>query len=140
MRNTSKFLAVVLFTAFTASLSAQKKATYDIVKEENGLVYSAKWVDLKGLNAGKKGLFVKVTNKTDKTLNYSLGVELFVDGVMEEASQVSDFCIGAKKTMQGRLNGIYFVPETVKASQIGTESFTLELSGEFKGEAEGKCP
>lgn len=123
----NKFLLVSALLLFSAFAQAQKQ-TYQLIKEESGLAFYSKWVTLKGDNAGKQALFVKIVNKTKSPVAYSLGVEVFVDNIMVEQAAESEYCIRPKKTNQGKLNGIYFVSEKVTRADLASGKTVVELS------------
>jgi|GEM_PF-4340193 len=124
----NKAIVAVLFTALVQLVAAQK-ATYELIKDEADLAFYSKWVTLKGENTGKQALFIKVTNKTDRLLSYSLGVEVFVDQVMVEEAPEALYCIRPKKTNQGKVNCIYFVSDKVTPEDLASGKTVVELTG-----------
>jgi predicted RecA/RadA family phage recombinase len=70
---------------------------------------------------------MKLTNTTGEDLRIDLGIDLSYQGRTVETLS-ADTCIRAGQTLNGRLNGIYFIPERLTTEQIKDGGTQVELS------------
>jgi hypothetical protein len=83
-------------------------------------------------------LLLRIANKDSSAQRIHLGLDLYYQGfTVEEFS--ADTCIPAGRTFNGRLNGIYFVPERLTAAQAASPDTKVELT-EFSAEPTATCP
>jgi len=62
-------------------------------------------------------LLLRLKNTTMEDRNLNLAIDLYYQGRTLETMQ-ADTCIRAGHTLNGKLNGIYFVPERLTTAQI----------------------
>ena len=110
--------------------SNDSSAQYKVYKEVDGVVFSTRWVKEKWYKrSSPKVLSVRVQNKNNYQVKYTLGVEIFKNTVMLESFPEEEYTLGAGKKVTGRLNGIMFKPTKISNEEIEKADFELELSG-----------
>jgi hypothetical protein len=88
--------------------------------------------------AGKPSeLLLKLENTTSEDKRVDLVIDLYYQGRTVETLR-ADTCIRVGQTLNGKLNGIYFVPERLSTAQIKDGSSQVELTNTVIEPA--KCP
>lgn len=82
-------------------------------------------------------LLLKMVNTTDQDKNVNLVIDLYYQGLTVE-TLTADTCIKAGNTMNGKLNGIYFIPTRLTTEQIKSGDATAELTNTHI--EKGTCP
>lgn len=82
-------------------------------------------------------LLVKMKNTTTEDRSVSLVIDLAYQGLTVETLEI-DTCIHAGHTMNGRLNGVYFVPTRLTTEQIKSGDATADLTRSII--AKSDCP
>ncbi len=72
-------------------------------------------------------LLLKMVNTTDQDKNVALIIDLYYQGLTVE-TLTADTCLPAGSTMNGKMNGIYFIPERLSTEQIKSGDATAELT------------
>lgn len=72
-------------------------------------------------------LLLKLVNTTTEDKEVDLVIDLFYQGRTVESFS-ADTCIKAGQTMNGKLNGIYFIPSTLTTEQIKSGDATAEMT------------
>ncbi len=72
-------------------------------------------------------LLLKMVNTTTEDKRVDLVIDLYYQGRTVESLQ-ADTCIKAGRTMNGKLNGIYFTPTRLTTEQIKSGDATAELT------------
>lgn len=75
-------------------------------------------------------LVMRMDNTTLEDRRVSLVIDLYLDGKTIETLQ-ADTCIRVGQSLNGKLNGIYFVPEQVTPEQIKSGTVTIEMTRTF---------
>jgi hypothetical protein len=122
--NKSLLLFLVLVFAST-SLIGQKYKVYTKVK---GVEISTKWLSPSKMKRDAPlQLLIKAENTNDYNVDLSLSVALYLDGILEEQSAPSSIPIKAGKTLQGKLNGLFFESDKLSNEQIRSDKFDYEI-------------
>jgi hypothetical protein len=103
-------------------LSAQSKFIHK--GERNGVEMAYRWDHPLG-KPSELLLRLKNTSKEDRHLD--LVIDLYYQGLTVESFQ-ADTCIKAGATLNGKLNGIYFVPTRVTTEQIKSGDAEAEMT------------
>jgi hypothetical protein len=120
-----RYLILILFVAASAIADAQSKWTE--YSAEDGLIVSYKWSKIRPKKKDQTPeLQIMVMNSNAYTVNYTLAVEVFINGKLNLQSPPATYCILPGKTKKGKINGHYFRIEVPK-DIIGDPKFTLEL-------------
>jgi hypothetical protein len=82
-------------------------------------------------------LLMKMKNTATEDRSVSLVIDLAYQGRTVETLEI-DTCIRAGHTMNGRLNGVYFVPTRLTTEQIKSGDATADLSRSII--AKSDCP
>ena len=82
-------------------------------------------------------LLLKMVNTTDQDKNVNLVIDLYYQGLTVE-TLTADTCIKTGNTMNGKLNGIYFIPTRLTTEQIKSGDATAELTNTTI--ENGTCP
>lgn len=82
-------------------------------------------------------LLLKMVNTTDQDKDVNLVIDLYYQGLTVE-TLTADTCIKAGRTMNGKLNGIYFVPTRLTTEQIKSGDASAELTNTTI--ENGTCP
>lgn len=72
-------------------------------------------------------LLLKLSNTTPGDKRIELAIDLFVEGRTVETLQ-ADTCIRTGQTLNGKLNGFWFVPEHVPTERIRNGSAAVEVT------------
>ena len=75
-------------------------------------------------------LILRMENTSLEDKRVSLVIDLYHTGKTVETLQ-ADTCIRVGKTLNGKLNGIYFVPEQVTAEQVRNGEIQIEMTRTF---------
>lgn len=73
---------------------------------------------------------MRMENVSTEDRRISLVIDIYHQGRTVETLQ-ADTCIKVGQAMSGKLNGIYFVPESVTREQIESGDVQLELTRTF---------
>jgi hypothetical protein len=82
-------------------------------------------------------LLLKMVNTTEQDKEVSLIIDLYYQGLTVE-TMTADTCLPAGRTMNGKLNGIYFIPTRLTTEQIKSGDATAELT--LSNVKNGTCP
>jgi hypothetical protein len=82
-------------------------------------------------------LLLKIVNTTEQDKEVSLIIDLYYQGLTVE-TLTADTCLPAGRTMNGKLNGIYFIPTRLTTEQIKSGDATAELTR--SNVENGTCP
>lgn len=83
-------------------------------------------------------LLLKIVNAGDSAQQLHLGLDLYYQGFTVEQFS-ADTCIPARRTFNGKMNGIYFIPKQITPEQAAGPDTKVELT-EFTTETITKCP
>ncbi len=120
----------LLFSLFLLGITNEASAQYQVFKEVDGVVFSTRWVKEKWYKRNSpKVLSVRVQNKNEYAVKYTIGIEIFKNTVLLESLPEEEYTLDAGKRVTGRLNGIMFKPSKLTAEEIEKSEFDLELSG-----------
>lgn len=72
-------------------------------------------------------LILKLKNTTQEDRHVSLVIDLYYQGLTVEVLE-ADTCIKAGRTLNGKLNGIYFIPQRLSSEQIKSGDAEAELT------------
>ncbi len=129
-------LFLILITA-SFSLLAQDKYTEKLSTEKVDIHYKWKY-PTKGGVEGPAELLLKVKNKNQEPISISFEVAYMLD-MKTVATFAVDTCLKAKKTIYGKLNGLYFISEDLSNEEIRSDGFIWEINDLAVQEIE-KCP
>ncbi len=117
MKRTCTLLPLLLFGTMAAAQFIQKG-------EQNGVEMAYRW----NHPVGKPSeLLLKLKNNSQDDKHVDLVIDLYYQGLTVESFE-ADTCIKAGQAMNGKLNGIYFVPERVTTEQIESGDAEAELT------------
>ncbi len=123
------FLAIPTF--------AQEKYTEKVSTEDADIHYKWKYPMTGGVE-GPAELLLKVRNKRDQAVSISFELAYILD-LRTEATFAIDTCIKAKKTIYGKLNGLYFVAPHLSNEQLMSDGFEWEINDLSVAEIDN-CP
>ncbi len=117
-----------LLIALCAVLPLGLFAQYTPQDTLSGVEVSYKWAAEKWYKP-KSGrvLLIKSVNRNEHAVSYSFEISISRDGKTLETSPSEEFCLKAKTTGKGRLNGIVVRPVSLSASDIEKKNFDLEI-------------
>lgn len=72
-------------------------------------------------------LWLRLKNLSDQDRKVHVGIDLYYQGRTVEEFE-ADTCLPAGRSLSGKLNGIYFVPERITTAQIMDGSATVEMT------------
>jgi hypothetical protein len=87
---------------------------------------------------GDSELLLVLRNSTLEDRSISLQLDLYRGGLTVE-QLLADTCIGAGRTLNAKVNGIYFVPGQVTTAQIKAGEVQVEMTTTEVAVA-GRCP
>ncbi|MBP7408847.1 MAG: hypothetical protein KA941_08820 [Flavobacteriales bacterium] len=91
---------------------------------QNGVEIAYRW----NHPVGKPSeLWLRLKNTTDQDKHLDLGIDLYYQGRTVEMFE-ADTCLRAGQLLNGKLNGIYFIPERVTTAQIKDGSAEVETT------------
>lgn len=91
---------------------------------QNGVEIAYRW----NHPVGKPSeLWLRLKNTTEQDKHLNLGIDLYYQGRTVEMFE-ADTCLRAGQLLNGKLNGIYFVPERVTTAQIKDGSAEVETT------------
>jgi len=114
----------LLLLPFLFSPDASAQSRFIHKGELNGVEMAYRWNHPTGKPSE---LLLKLRNTTNEDRRVSLVIDLYYQGHTVEVLE-ADTCIKAGRTMNGRLNGIYFVPTRLTPEQIGSGDAEAELT------------
>lgn len=101
---------------------------------QNGVEIAYRW----NHPVGKPSeLWLRLKNTTEQDKHIDVGIDLYYQGRTVEMFEV-DTCLRAGQLLNGKLNGIYFVPERVTTAQIKDGSAEVETTRTLI--EPGSCP
>lgn len=114
----------ILFLLLAAGCAAPK-----IMHKENfeGVDISYHW---KHSKSKPSELILRIDNKSLEDRRVSIVLDLSYQGKTVE-TLLADTCIRVGQSLNGKLNGIYFVPEQVTAAQIKSGDVLIDMSRTF---------
>lgn len=126
-----RVLLALLFLV-PAALCAQSKFIHK--GERNGVEMAYRWNHPMGKPSE---LLLKLKNTSEEDKHVDLVIDLYYQGLTVE-SFAADTCIKSGATLNGKLNGIYFVPQRVTSEQIRSGDAEAELTRSVV--QNGTCP
>lgn len=115
--NRKLLLPLLLLAAGCTPTQYLHKGTYD------GIDVSYRWNHPTGKPSE---LLLRLENTTDNALRIDLEIDLTFQGRTVETFN-ADTCMRAGQVLNGKLNGIYFIPQQVTTEQIRTGGTDLGL-------------
>ncbi len=114
------------FTAIIALVFASgcSSTQYLYKGQHEGVDISYRWNHPKGKPSE---LLLKLTNTAAEDKQVDLSIDLYIQGRTVETLQ-ADTCIRAGQTMNGKINGIYFVPERLTTAHIKEGGTQVEMT------------
>lgn len=103
--------------------------------QKQGVSVSYRWNHHQGQPSE---LLLKIANEGDTARHVHLGVDLYFQAFTVEQF-IADTCIPAGRTFNGKLNGIYFIPQQLTPEQAASPDTRVALT-EFTTSAEPSCP
>lgn len=92
--------------------------------ERNGVEMAYRW----NHPVGKPSeLLLKLKNNSEEDKRVDLVIDLYFQGLTVESFE-ADTCIRAGATLNGKLNGIYFVPSRLTSEQIKSGDAEAEIT------------
>ena len=101
-------LPLLMLCTVTAQAQFVEKGAQD------GIAMAYRWKHKAG---GHSELLLKMTNTTSEDKRVDLVIDLHYQGLTVETMR-ADTCIRAGQVLNGRVNGIYFIPERLTPEQI----------------------
>jgi len=117
------FILAILFYS-TVNMFAQK---YQPFKSQDGVDFSNAWLK-PGFTEGKPvELLFKIKNNNKYAVLLTYSVDYYLNGELKESVELY-YCLKAKKTATGKLNGLFFISEKLTNEQILSKGFKWELN------------
>jgi hypothetical protein len=117
-------------------LAACKAPQFIQAGNKDGVSVSYRWNHREGKPSE---LLLKLVNADSAAHRVSLDLDLYHEGFTVEQFH-TDTCIPAGRTFNGKLNGIYFIPQKLTAAQAASGDTKVELTGFTTERLDGKCP
>lgn len=83
-------------------------------------------------------LLVKISNTGPSAKRVHVGLDLYYQGLTVEEF-MADTCIKAGRTLNGKVNGFYFIPQTLDAEQLASPDTQVQLTT-LRVEEVDHCP
>ncbi|MBK9421246.1 MAG: hypothetical protein IPN44_09335 [Flavobacteriales bacterium] len=115
-----KYLLPFLLLALTGCKAQQ----FTQAGAAQGVQVSYRWKHAPGKPSE---LLLKMVNSSDSARSVHVGLDLYDQGRTVEQF-TADTCMRARRTMNGRLNGFYFIPTTVTPEQAAGPDVKVELT------------
>lgn len=126
--NKKLLILCFIFLGSVSQMMSQKK--FIEFSQSNGVVFLTKWTHEKWYSRKSPLILsVKVINKNESTVEYSLGVDFFLNGKLAEQNHPVTYCLKSGKSAQGKLNGVYFKPKNISEQEVMSDWFEFELTG-----------
>jgi len=126
-----------VFVILMLSVSAQEKYTEKVSTEDVDIHYKWKYPMTGGV-AGPSELLLKVKNKNDDAISISFEVA-YTMNIRTVATFEVDTCLKSKKTIYGKMNGLYFIAPDITNDELMSDGFVWEINDLAVEEIE-KCP
>ncbi|MCA1764059.1 MAG: hypothetical protein ABR574_01325 [Cryomorphaceae bacterium] len=129
----------LLITIFSLVMSFQAMAQfgYDEYIRKDGLKISTKWSKAKNEEGEKKpALLFAIENLNDYHVDFSFEILLYYEGLLKENGVIENECLESRKSLVGKLNGIYFIPEKFTEQQLKNSDFNFEVESIMVEETE----
>lgn len=117
MNRTAALLLVLAFAGCAPTQFIQKGT-------HNGVEVAYRWNHPPG---GPSELLLRLKNTAADDRNVNVVLDLHYQGRTMETLE-ADTCIKAGQTLNGKLNGIYFIPERLTTAQIKDGSADVEMT------------
>jgi len=105
--------------------SSCKAQQFTPAGSDRGVDVSYRWKHAPGKPSE---LLLKLVNTADSARTVHVGLDLYYQGLTVEQFS-ADTCIRAGRTMNGKLNGFYFVPQAVTPEQAEGPDVRVEMTG-----------
>ncbi len=115
------------YILFLVILSACAGPQYLHKEVHDGVEIAYFW---KHSEKGPSELIMRMDNVSQEDRRVSLVVDLYHQGKTVETLQ-ADTCVRVGQSLNGKLNGIYFVPATVTPGQIRNGEILVEMTRTF---------
>lgn len=138
MKHLFRLFVIAIF--FISGLEAYSQEQYQHYVTEDGVVIDYKWSHSKLLNkTSPLELRLRIKNTNEHAVNLTFVVDYYMGPLLHESSEEVELCIRPGALKLGKMNGVYFVPETLSNEQIRSEEFKLEINGISVTKTE-ECP
>src|SRR5690606_9636738 len=88
-----------------------------------------KWADSKLFDkSSQPELRIKLINHNSEAALVSFNADYYIDGVLQETNEIKFFCVKAKRSSYGKVNGIILQNEKLSRVELESENFKLEFS------------
>ncbi len=122
----NKYILVIFFGLVACFASAQGK--YELKETVDGVEFYYKWSRSSFFKkSSPPQLRVKIKNSNSYPVQYTFGLDLFVNGKTKGEVLPETFSIGANRTKAGKTNGHYYEFE-VTWEEIKSPDFEIEFT------------
>ncbi|MBL7964009.1 MAG: hypothetical protein JNM31_09200 [Flavobacteriales bacterium] len=112
------------FLLIPALLAACKGTEFIHKSQENGLEVAYRWNHPQGKPSE---LLRRLKNTAESDRSVALTIDLYYQGRTVESLE-ADTCVKAGQTLNGKLNGIFFIPERLTTEQIKSGDAQVEVT------------
>ncbi len=119
----------ILVLAFALGLTgAVAQGGYDEYITKDLVTFTTKWGKAKDENGEKKpALMIGVKNDNNHPVIISFEMLFYFEEILRERGGIEGRCIPANKTIYGKFNGIYFIPQEFTPEQLERSDFRFEI-------------
>ena len=121
-----RILLALIF--LTTALACRAQFGYETYQKVDGVEFSTKWGKAKDENGEKKtALLLRVKNHNEQAASFDFDINLYYEGILRETGEIRNECLEGCKTSMGKLNGIYFIPQSFTENQLKNGDFSFSL-------------
>lgn len=129
-------ITVALATLAATQGIAQK--SYDQYSVTDSVRISTKWGTAKDADGIKKpALMIGIDNQNTHAVTAGMELLFYYEGMLRESGQIDPTCLPAGNRVYGKLNGIYFIPESFTPEQLKRDDFELQIESITVEEVKG---
>ena len=127
----TKHLVILLGLWLSGSLflSIYGQTDYEIRYDKDSLKISGKWVHAKFFDDNSPlELRLKIENNSKTTQVFEYEILLYLNLMLREKTEKNQLSIKAGKVLQGKINGVRFLPSTLTNEDINSDNFSWEIN------------
>ncbi len=120
----------ILFTlALFSCYFAHGQYSYKLAVKTEKVELSYKWKNKVLFDTDSElELALKIKNRNDSAVLVNFSAEYYIDGRLDAITQITDYCIEAKKTARGEYNGIILTSQGKTEKLIKSDAFELHFN------------
>jgi hypothetical protein len=130
---------LLIIIALLSTYLSQAQYSYSPAVKTEKVELSYKWKNTVLFDTDSElELALKIKNRNDSAVLISFSVDYYINGRLDAITEITDYCLAAKKTARGEYNGLILTSKGKTEELIKSDAFELHFNN-FSVTKTGDC-